>query len=183
MSSDRFIILDTLTPGAGSNSYRLTTGPLLTLLIFPLIPKSRRIFSINSGLGFFEVELFVFCFFSSKFIEGNWYSRVLLCFKFLNKKDCCFFSTGWSVVLVFIPASSISFATPPFFFEKIFWKINFILIPEPRIKNINVSNKRHTLEKLLSIRGENLLITSKLCSPMKPEFPLSINQKELLLVK
>ena len=65
MSSDKFIILDTLTPGAGSNSYRLTTGPLLTLLIFPLIPKSRRTFSINSGLGFFEVELFVFCFISS----------------------------------------------------------------------------------------------------------------------
>ena len=33
-SSDRFIILDTLIPGAGSNSYKLTTGPLLIFLFF-----------------------------------------------------------------------------------------------------------------------------------------------------
>ena len=63
MSSDKLIILETLIPGAGSNSYKLTTGPLLTFFIFPLIPKSSKIFSINSGLGFFEVEAFMPCFF------------------------------------------------------------------------------------------------------------------------
>ena len=34
ISSDKFIIFDTFTPGAGSNSYKLTTGPLLTFFIF-----------------------------------------------------------------------------------------------------------------------------------------------------
>ena len=43
-SSARFMIFETLTPGAGSNSYRLTTGPLLIVLIFPLIPKSAKPF-------------------------------------------------------------------------------------------------------------------------------------------
>ena len=52
-SSDKFIILETFTPGAGSNSYKLTTGPLLIALIFPSIPKSKRIFSINSPSGRF----------------------------------------------------------------------------------------------------------------------------------
>ncbi len=92
MSSDRLIILETLMPGAGSNSYKLTTGPLLTFFIFPLIPKSSKIFSINSGLGFFEVEIFVPCFFSNKFIAGSLYSFVLLSEKFLKEKDCCLIS-------------------------------------------------------------------------------------------
>jgi len=38
-SSDKFIIFDTLTPGAGSNSYRLTTGPLLIVFIFLIYTK------------------------------------------------------------------------------------------------------------------------------------------------
>ena len=46
-SSDKLIIFDTFTPGAGSNSYRLTTGPLLIFVILPSIPKSNNIFSIN----------------------------------------------------------------------------------------------------------------------------------------
>ena len=70
MSSDKFIILDTLIPAAGSNSYKLTTGPLLTFLIFPLIPKSKRIFSINSVLGFLEFKFFDGCFFSNNLIDG-----------------------------------------------------------------------------------------------------------------
>ena len=69
MSSDKLIILATLMPGAGSNSYKLTTGPLLIFFIFPLIPKSSKIFSINSGLGFFEIEAFMPCFFSNKFLK------------------------------------------------------------------------------------------------------------------
>ena len=35
-SSDRFIILETLTPAAGSNSYKLTTGPLFIFLFHHL---------------------------------------------------------------------------------------------------------------------------------------------------
>ena len=49
ISSDRLIILETLTPGAGSNSFKVTTGPWLTFLIFPLTPKSKSIFSRNLG--------------------------------------------------------------------------------------------------------------------------------------
>ena len=63
ISSDKFIIFDTFIPGAGSNSYKLTTGPLLTLFIFPLIPKSNKIFSMKSELGFFAIELLLLCFF------------------------------------------------------------------------------------------------------------------------
>ena len=50
ISSDKFIILETLTPAAGSNSLRVTTGPWLTFFIFPLTPKSNNIFSRNSEL-------------------------------------------------------------------------------------------------------------------------------------
>ena len=48
ISSERLIIFDTLTPAAGSNSFRVTTGPWLTFFILPLTPKSKRIFSKNS---------------------------------------------------------------------------------------------------------------------------------------
>ena len=47
ISSERLIIFETLTPAAGSNSFKVTTGPWLTFLIFPLTPKSKRIFSKN----------------------------------------------------------------------------------------------------------------------------------------
>ena len=49
ISSDRLIILDTLTPAAGSNSLRVTTGPWLTFLMFPFTPKSINILSKKSG--------------------------------------------------------------------------------------------------------------------------------------
>jgi len=48
ISSERLIIFDTLTPAAGSNSFSVTTGPWLTFFIFPLTPKSNKIFSKNS---------------------------------------------------------------------------------------------------------------------------------------
>ena len=51
ISSDKFTIFDTLTPAAGSNSFNITTGPLLTFFIFPSTPKSSKIFSKNSGLN------------------------------------------------------------------------------------------------------------------------------------
>ena len=56
MSSDKLTIFETFTPGAGSNSYKDTTGPLFTFLIFPFIPKSKRIFSIKSELGSLKLE-------------------------------------------------------------------------------------------------------------------------------
>ena len=35
ISSDKLIILETLIPAAGSNSYNVTTGPWLIFFIFP----------------------------------------------------------------------------------------------------------------------------------------------------
>ena len=74
ISSDKLTIFDTFTPGAGSNSYKETTGPLLTFLIFPSIPKSKRIFSIKSALGSFVLLLLiVVVFFERRFKEGKAY--------------------------------------------------------------------------------------------------------------
>ena len=52
MSSERLIIFETLIPAAGSNSFKVTTGPWLTFLTLPLTPKSKRIFSRNLGSKF-----------------------------------------------------------------------------------------------------------------------------------
>ena len=35
ISSDKLMIFETFTPGAGSNSYNVTTGPLLIFFILP----------------------------------------------------------------------------------------------------------------------------------------------------
>ena len=72
----KLIILETFTPGAGSNSYKLTTGPLLIFLIFPSIPKSNKIFSINSPSGRFlfkSDELNLDAFFSKYSKAGKLY--------------------------------------------------------------------------------------------------------------
>ena len=73
ISSERFIIFETFTPAAGSNSFRVTTGPWLTFLMLPFTPKSKRIFSRNSGslLSFF-IEFFdsTFVGIFSKSIDG-----------------------------------------------------------------------------------------------------------------
>ena len=50
-------------PAAGSNSFKVTTGPLLTFLIFPSTPKSKRIFSRNSGSLFSFFSEFSLSFF------------------------------------------------------------------------------------------------------------------------
>ena len=47
ISSVKFIILEVLIPAAGSNSYKVTTGPGLTFFILPIIPKSNNVFSKN----------------------------------------------------------------------------------------------------------------------------------------
>ena len=57
ISSDKFMIFETFTPGAGSNSFKVTTGPWLIFLILPLTPKSNKIFSKNSGSLFSFLSL------------------------------------------------------------------------------------------------------------------------------
>ena len=76
ISSDKLIILDTFIPGAGSNSFKVTTGPQLILLILPSTPKSSKIFSKNSEFLFNSTFSLLFLFFrsgffSKKFIGGN----------------------------------------------------------------------------------------------------------------
>ena len=153
ISSDKLIIFETLIPGAGSNSYKLTTGPLLTFLIFPLIEKSNKIFSINSGLGFLDVEPLIFCFFSSKLIKGSLYSFVCFSGKFLNEKVCCLVSVGFSASSV-ISISLMSVDSLLIFPQKNILKKTFLrLIPEPKIKKVKVKSKTPTLLKSLSIMG------------------------------
>jgi len=48
ISSAKLTIFETLIPEAGSNSFSVTTGPQLILLILPSTPKSSNIFSKNS---------------------------------------------------------------------------------------------------------------------------------------
>ena len=74
MSSERFIILETLIPGAGSNSFKVTTGPWLIFLILPSTPKSKRIFSKKSLSTSSSLELFFLSALVGDFkksIEGN----------------------------------------------------------------------------------------------------------------
>ena len=73
ISSDRFIIFDTLTPGAGSNSFNVTTGPLLIFFIFPSTPKSNKIFSkVTSSILLSErISLSFLVGFIKKSKEGN----------------------------------------------------------------------------------------------------------------
>ena len=76
ISSDKFTILETFIPEAGSNSFKVTTGPQLTLLILPSTPKSSKIFSKKSEFFFNSKSLIFFLFFKSgffskKFIIGN----------------------------------------------------------------------------------------------------------------
>ena len=73
ISSERFIIFETLTPAAGSNSFKVTTGPWLTFLILPLTPKSKRIFSRKFGSLFSLLFVFFISFFVgifNKSIDG-----------------------------------------------------------------------------------------------------------------
>ena len=91
MSSERLIILETLIPGAGSNSYKVTTGPWLIFLIFPSTPKSKKIFSRSSEFACLLSEFLNFkSFFEGFFkysIGGNLNFFVLKFFStFLNGK-------------------------------------------------------------------------------------------------
>ena len=62
ISSDKLIILDTFIPAAGSNSFKVTTGPWLTFFILPSTPKSKRIFSRNLGSLFSFLLKLIFLF-------------------------------------------------------------------------------------------------------------------------
>ena len=67
ISSARLTIFDTLIPDAGSNSFNVTTGPQLTLLILPSTPKSSKIFSKNSEFFVNSISSIFFLFFCSVF--------------------------------------------------------------------------------------------------------------------
>ena len=72
ISSAKFTIFETFTPEAGSNSFKVTTGPQLILLILPSTPKSSKIFSKNSEFLLNSKSLSIFfLFFKSKFFLKN----------------------------------------------------------------------------------------------------------------
>ena len=74
ISSERLIILETFTPGAGSNSYNVTTGPWLTFLTSPSTLKSSKIFSkFFSSILFCDKFLSFFVGVFKKFKDGNLY--------------------------------------------------------------------------------------------------------------
>ena len=92
ISSERFIILETLIPGAGSNSFKVTTGPWLIFLILPSTPKSKRIFSkkslpTSSSLELFFLSVLVGDF--KKSIEGNLNFVLIIFLLLLNGKSSC----------------------------------------------------------------------------------------------
>ena len=83
MSSAKLTILDTFIPDAGSNSYKVTTGPQLIFLILPSTLKSNRIFSRNSEFLDSSALSIFFLFFKSrffckKFIAGSLKKLTLL---------------------------------------------------------------------------------------------------------
>ena len=76
ISSAKLTIFETFIPEAGSNSFKVTTGPQLILLILPSTPKSSKIFSKNCEFFFSSESSIFFLFFSSVFffkksINGN----------------------------------------------------------------------------------------------------------------
>ena len=95
ISSERLIILETLIPAAGSNSFKVTTGPWLTFFIFPFTPKSKRIFSRNSGLLFSFLFKFSLSYFEGVFNKSIDGSKNLVLFEdlifsvLINGKSSC----------------------------------------------------------------------------------------------
>ena len=71
ISSERFIIFETLIPGAGSNSFKVTTGPWLIFFILPSTPKSKRIFSKKSWSISFSFVSFFLSFFVGNFKKSS----------------------------------------------------------------------------------------------------------------
>ena len=94
ISSDKFTILETLTPAAGSNSFNVTTGPELIFLIFPSTPKSKSIFSRKSSFMSLLKLFFLFFIFgcsnNSSFGKLNILFYDYLFFSFFYQKKKCF---------------------------------------------------------------------------------------------
>ena len=76
MSSAKLTIFDTFIPEAGSNSFKVTTGPQLILLILPSTPKSSKIFSKNSEFLVNSGSSTFFLFFKSIFFSKNLFQEV-----------------------------------------------------------------------------------------------------------
>ena len=73
ISSDKFIIFETFIPGAGSNSYKLTTGPLLIFFYFSFDSKIHQNFfhKFWSQVYFRSGHQYFFAsFLTNKSIEG-----------------------------------------------------------------------------------------------------------------
>ena len=93
MSSLRLIILETFTPAAGSNSFKVTTGPWLTFLILPSTPKSKSIFSSRAlSVNFLSFSLKLF--FSGSFKMSDFgilnFNVLILSFEsLLNGRSSC----------------------------------------------------------------------------------------------
>ena len=60
ISSAKLTIFETFIPEAGSNSFKVTTGPQLILLILPSTPKSSKIFSKNREFFFYLLNQYFF---------------------------------------------------------------------------------------------------------------------------
>ena len=162
ISSDKLMILETFTPGAGSNSYKVTTGPLLIFLILPWTPKSRSIFSKKSGSMFLAPDFVIdkLLFFSKREREGNLYLLVFVSeFLILKLKDCCFSWPKYTSSWILSSSSSWAIVLPSLiwlFFTKNL-KIFKKLIDEPKIKKIKVKKRKPILKYSLSIIGKKLL--------------------------
>ena len=118
ISSERLIIFDTLTPGAGSNSYKVTTGPWLTFLTSPSTPKSSKIFS----------RVFLSILFSDKFLSffvGNFKKSKdgSLYFIIFLSDDITFLSNekfSWTLVSPFMLSFSL-IKLPSILSKMFFW--------------------------------------------------------------
>ena len=135
------MILETFTPGAGSNSYKVTTGPLLIFLILPWTPKSRSIFSKKSGSIFLVPDFVIdkLLFFSKREREGNLYLLVFVSeFLILKLKDCCFSWPKYTSSCILSSSSSWASLLPSsfwlFFMKNL--KIFKKLIDEPKTKKV-----------------------------------------------
>ena len=152
ISSDKFIIFETLTPAAGSNSFKVTTGPLLIFLIFPSTPKSNNIFSKKSSLisnSFLGLSTLFFGSFSILSFGNLNVIFLFLVFSLKAKFSCVLFSSLSKTSSLFVFASISVFINFSSFFLK---NINKLLI--------NLGNNFNL--KLIEIKNiNNIIITKK----------------------
>ncbi len=111
ISSERFIILETLIPGAGSNSFKVTTGPWLIFLILPSTPKSKRIFSKKSWSTPFSFESLCRSFFIGDFKKSREGSLNFTLKFFLSFSLSSNGKSSWIGLILLVVRFSISFET------------------------------------------------------------------------